>query len=72
MKLSRARSPEAIEVARSQRISGYEVLRAGNQILELIREQVARRMQELGWEWSKRQLAPASPRPLSLKRGEGR
>ena len=32
------------------RISGYEILRAGNEVLEVIREEVAKRMQELGIE----------------------
>ena len=32
------------------RISGYDVLRAGNEVFEMIREEVGKRMQELGVE----------------------
>ena len=49
------------------RISGYEVLRAGNEVIEMIREQVAQRMQELGVEG--KPLTPG-PSPRSGERGD--
>jgi very-short-patch-repair endonuclease len=48
------------------RISGYEVLRAGNQVIEMIRERVAQRMEELGAEG--KPLTPG-PSPRSGERG---
>jgi very-short-patch-repair endonuclease len=49
------------------RISGYEVLRAGNEVIEVIREQVAGRMAELGVE--EKPLTPG-PSPRSGARGD--
>jgi very-short-patch-repair endonuclease len=48
------------------RISGYDVLRAGNEVIEMIREQVARPMKELGVEG--KPLTPG-PSPRSGARG---
>src|SRR5688572_28582056 len=55
------------------RISGYEVLRAGNQVIEMIREQGAQRMDELGVEGkgtgANKPLTP-DPSPRSGARGD--
>jgi very-short-patch-repair endonuclease len=55
------------------RISGYEVLRAGNEVIQSIREQVAKRMQELGVEGTRtgasKPLTP-DPSPRSGERGD--
>jgi hypothetical protein len=57
------------------RISGYEVLREGSQVIKMIREQVIKRMQELGIDGdgtsSRTPLTP-DPSPRGGERGDER